>query len=238
MPPGSGLPGAWQPHSRNSLGSLISIPSERTPHDCPHALIQCTGLRRPCRDRSEIRADECAASRWDTPLRRRTAARCCRNLSRSPYDDPLAGRLERAPYAALRPRSEGARKMDAVDCSCRGSDDDLRRTWLLGDRWVGREADSRDTEERDRRKGTSEESEGVVPDLFDDGAMAFPRRTCPTWRESRARGGRAGKGGWRVVSGGVKGHEASVVITGGSVAEGPSATSKGHLGGLRVVDVP
>ena len=36
----------------------------------------------------------------------------------------------------------------------------------------------------------------------------------------------------------MKGHEASVVATDGSVTESPSPESKEHLGGFAVVDVP
>lgn len=41
-----------------------------------------------------------------------------------------------------------------------------------------------------------------------------------------------------VFGGGVKGHEASVVATDGSVTDSPSPESKEHLGGFAVVDVP
>ncbi len=41
-----------------------------------------------------------------------------------------------------------------------------------------------------------------------------------------------------VFGGGLKGHEASVVATDGTVTDGPYPESKEHLGGFAVVDVP
>ena len=74
---------------------------------------------------------------------------------------------------------------------------------------------------------------------FDDGAMDFPEEDLPDVAEAAQVVVReATKAGVWVFSGGVKGHEVSVVGTDGMVTDGPYPESKEHLGGFAVVDVP
>ena len=74
---------------------------------------------------------------------------------------------------------------------------------------------------------------------FDDGAMTFPDEDLPDVAKAAHEVVEQAQdaGGW-VFGGGVKGREASVVATDGSVTDGPSRESKEHLGGFAVVDVP
>ena len=74
---------------------------------------------------------------------------------------------------------------------------------------------------------------------FDDGAMTFPEEDLPDVAKAAHKVVEQAKdsGVW-VFGGGVKGHEASVVATDGSVTDGPTSQSKEHLGGFAVVDVP
>jgi hypothetical protein len=74
---------------------------------------------------------------------------------------------------------------------------------------------------------------------FDDGAMTFPDKELPDVAKAAQEVVQEAKaaGVW-VFSGGLKGHEASVVATDGTVTDGPYPESKEHLGGFAVVDVP
>lgn len=74
---------------------------------------------------------------------------------------------------------------------------------------------------------------------FDDGVMTFPAEDLPDVAKAAHEVVEQAKdaGVW-VFGGGVKGHEASVVGTDGSVTDGPSPEDKEHLGGFAVVDVP
>jgi hypothetical protein len=89
--------------------------------------------------------------------------------------------------------------------------------------------------------GSRDKENGMTRYLisFDDGAMTFPDEDLPdvakTAQEVVERAKHAGV--W-VFGGGVKGHEASVVATDGSVTDSPSPESKEHLGAFPVVDVP
>jgi hypothetical protein len=74
---------------------------------------------------------------------------------------------------------------------------------------------------------------------FDDGAMTFPEEELPD--VARAANGvvqEARDAGVWVFGGGVKGDEASVVATDGTVTHRPDRQSKQHLGGFAIVDVP
>ena len=74
---------------------------------------------------------------------------------------------------------------------------------------------------------------------FDDGAMTFPAEDLPdVAKAANDVVDQAKHAGVWVFGGGVKGHEASVVGTDGSVTGGPPAERKEHLGGFAVVDVP
>jgi hypothetical protein len=74
---------------------------------------------------------------------------------------------------------------------------------------------------------------------FDDGAMTFPEEELPDVAEAAHEVVQEAKdaGVW-VFGGGLKGHEASVVATDGTVTDGPYSESREHLGGFAVVDVP
>jgi hypothetical protein len=74
---------------------------------------------------------------------------------------------------------------------------------------------------------------------FDDGAMTFPEEELPDVAKAAHEVVQEAKnaGVW-VFRGGLKGHEASVVATDGTVTDGPYPESKQHLGGFAVVDVP
>ena len=74
---------------------------------------------------------------------------------------------------------------------------------------------------------------------FDDGAMTFPEEELPDVAKAvHEVVEEATDAGVWVFGGGVKGHEASVVATDGSITDGPYPESKEHLGGFAVVDVP
>ncbi len=74
---------------------------------------------------------------------------------------------------------------------------------------------------------------------FDDGAMTFPEEELPdVAKAAHDVVEEAKEAGVWVFGGGVKGHEASVVATDGSVTAGPYSESKKHLGGFAVIDVP
>ncbi len=73
---------------------------------------------------------------------------------------------------------------------------------------------------------------------FDDGAMTFPEEVLPDVAKAAHEVVQEAKaGGVWVLGGGLKGHEASVVATDGTVTDGPYPESKEHLGGFAVVDV-
>jgi hypothetical protein len=73
---------------------------------------------------------------------------------------------------------------------------------------------------------------------FDDGAMTFPEEELPDVAKAAHEVVQEAKdaGVW-VFSGGLRGHEVSVVATDGTVTDGPYPESKEHLGGFAVVDV-
>ena len=74
---------------------------------------------------------------------------------------------------------------------------------------------------------------------FDDGGMTFPEEELPDVADAAHEVVQEAKdvGVW-VFGGRLKGHEASVVATDGTVTDGPYPESKEHLGGFAVVDVP
>ena len=73
---------------------------------------------------------------------------------------------------------------------------------------------------------------------FDDGAMTFPEEELPDVAKAAHEVVQEAKdaGVW-VFGCGLKGHEASVVASDGSVTDGPYPESEEHLGGFAVVDV-
>ncbi len=75
---------------------------------------------------------------------------------------------------------------------------------------------------------------------FDDGAMTFPEEELPAVAEAaHAVAQEATDAGVWVFGGGLKDHEeASVVVTDGTVTDGPYPESRQYLGGFAVVDVP
>jgi hypothetical protein len=75
---------------------------------------------------------------------------------------------------------------------------------------------------------------------FDDGAMTFPEEELPDVAQAaHAVVQEATDAGVWVFGGGLKDHEeASVVVTDGTVTDGPYPESKQYLGGFAVVDVP
>ncbi len=74
---------------------------------------------------------------------------------------------------------------------------------------------------------------------FDDGAMTFPEEQLPDVAQAAHEVVQEAKhaGVW-VFGGGLKGHEASVVATDGSVADDPYPEGKAQLGGFAVVESP
>ena len=75
---------------------------------------------------------------------------------------------------------------------------------------------------------------------FDDGAMTFAEEDLPDVAEAAHAVLRGAKdvGVW-VFGGGLKGQEeVSVVVTDGTVSDGPYPESKAYVGGFAVVDVP
>jgi hypothetical protein len=73
---------------------------------------------------------------------------------------------------------------------------------------------------------------------FDDGAMTFPEDELPDVAKAAHEVVQEAKGfGVWVFGGGVKGHEASVVATDGTVTHDPYPESREHLGGFAIVDV-
>lgn len=73
---------------------------------------------------------------------------------------------------------------------------------------------------------------------FDDGAMTFPEEDLPEVAEASHKVVREAQGaGVWVFGGGLQRQQASVVLTDGTVTQGPYPETKAVLGGFSIIDV-